>query len=263
VAQVSTVDDILALAERQTPKDVARAAVLDADGTIWRGDIGDEAFLHAMDEGLVNEESWQRVREFADEHGVTTNDYARFARMIVSGELLKHAKSRGVDDDVFRKALYEMQACVYAGQPRTAILEYGKRLFARGFATGIFADMRRLIDHLVKQQMTIVIVSASHGALVESARDVLGVSLTRGMEPVLDDKAITQPTIAFSTYGIGKVHAVNDVLGGRRPLMSFGDSVLFTDRELLAHAEIPVAVNTRGAHRDAAIEKRMLLLDPT
>ncbi|MBM4281603.1 MAG: hypothetical protein FJ137_12870 [Deltaproteobacteria bacterium] len=253
------------------PADVAAVAVFDADHTLWDGDIGDTAFAAAADEGLLLPSTWRGpVMAWARGWDLSIPDEPRAgARAIfaaaVDGALASTASARGLPDGAWRQSLYAMQAWAYAGARRQDVLQFGERLFARGFAAHIWHDMRRVIDGLQARGVAVRIASASHGALVVPGARRLGLKddAVDGMEPVLDDDGVTVPILAQDTFGPGKAAVVRRVLGGRRPLLAWGDSVLATDRELLALAHQGVGVATKGAHRAAALQDpRLWLFDP-
>lgn len=256
MAGITSVDALLAIAEAPLPAGVARAAMFDADGTIWRGDIGDEAFARAH--ALVLDTTWPALHAFCAKYGAKVSSFDELVQLALSRGIGDAARAQGISDDEWRADLFEMQAWVYAGHPRDTV----KTL---GHSFSFFASMLHLLEQLRAANVRTAVVSASHGALVEAAK--LPVDATYGMEPALDDAGLTVAgRMTRSTYAHGKVTATREFLGSDtlRPLFAFGDSVLATDRALLEYAHVPVAVNARGAHRQAAIEHpRMLLLDPT
>lgn len=258
-------------AAAQAGPEVARAAVFDADGTLWRGDIGDAAFEAAAGAGMIERATWDGpVRAWAARWDLELPDelqagVERIFRAARGTELADAGQRHGRAEGAWREELYAMQAWVYAGRPRDAVHDFGARLFDEGFADGVFAEMRALVDALHALGIEVWIASASHGALVAAGAPRLGVPVPRalGMEPALDEAGRTLARIARGTYGPAKAEAARAALAGRRPLAAFGDSVLSTDRELLESAELPVAVAPRGAHRDAALaHARIRLFDP-
>lgn len=255
VGRFTSADELVGIARSQPPPQVVRAAMFDADGTIWRGDIGDEAF--ARGHALVLESTWPTLRAWCAKYGATVATYDDLVKLALSRGIGAAARAQGIADEQWRADLFEMQAWAYAGHTRAQIAT-----LAHSF--DVFPSMLSLLERLRAEGVRIAVVSASHGALVEAAK--LPVDAVYGMEPALDEQGRTLPKIARSTYGEGKVAATRDFLGRDdvRPLFAFGDSVLATDRALLAYAHVPVAVNARGAHREAALkDERMLLLDPT
>jgi phosphoserine phosphatase len=270
------VADVAALLDRipetsSWPDDVVAVAVFDADHTLWNGDIGDAAFSAAADEGLLVADTWRGpVVAWGRGWGLSVPDdpvagtRAIFAA-VESGALAAVATSRGLDASAWKGSLYAMQAWVYAGLRRDDVAAFGERLFARGFAGRIWDDMRAVVDGLRARGVQVRIASASHGALVVPGAQRLGLAddAVAGMEPVVDDDGVMQAAIAQDTYGPGKASVVRTQLHGRRPLLAFGDSVLATDRELLALSHQGVAVAARGAHRQAALQDpRLWLFDP-
>jgi phosphoserine phosphatase len=271
---LASVEDVAALASLPAPPDVARAAVFDADGTLWRGDIGDHAFEHAAEAGLITDETWAGpvaawARRWDLDVPSSTSRKAEGVRRVLAavqqGELSRTARARGLSEDAWREELYAMQAWIYAGHPRAAVAAFGEQLFEAGFSSSIFADMKRVVELLRAAGVEVLIASASHAALVVPGARLLGIPAANvmGMEPALDDDGRVRASLPVSTYGPHKAAVVHGRLGQRRPLLAFGDSVLFTDRELLASSHAPVAVATKGAHREAALaDERIRLFDP-
>jgi phosphoserine phosphatase len=111
-----------------------------------------------------------------------------------------------------------------------------------------------LLDALRALPLDIVIISASHEDLARAGAAHLGFvpEQVHGMRPKQDERGRYRPEMERSTYGPGKVEILREKWGGR-PLLAAGDSVAGTDRELLAAALLPVAVNPRGAHHEAAL----------
>lgn len=260
MAGLTSVDALLAIAEAPLPAGVARAAMFDADGTIWKGDIGDEAFARAH--ALVRAETWPALHAFCAKYGAKVASFDELVALALSRGIGDAARARGISDDVWRADLFEMQAWAYAGHTRVEIAQLGHSF-------EMFPSMITLLTRLRAAGVKTAVVSASHGALVEAA--ALPVDAVFGMEPDLDGEGRTVAgKMRRSTYGVGKVTATRDFMRETfgdpelRPLFAFGDSVLATDKALLEHAHVPVAVNARGAHREAALaHPRMLLLDPT
>ena len=268
-----SVDELLALpllARDALPAGVARAAVFDADHCLWQGDIGDTAFAAAADAGLIDGATWRGpVRAWATAWDLELDeDPARGLAQVMtaasSGMLSATALARGLSSSAWKADLYAMQAWVYAGQTPEQIEAHGENLFVTGFAEFIYGDMRRVVHGLTDLGVDVWIASASHRALVLPGARRLGIPSGRviGMEPALDD-GVTAPRLRQSTYGPGKAKAALLALETLRPLLAFGDSILSTDKELLAAAHLGVAVATSGDNRAAALnDDHLVLLDP-
>jgi phosphoserine phosphatase len=251
----AVLDDVDAALARGLPADVDRYAAFDADGTLWDGDIGDTAFADAHAQGVVDDVTIAGAfAAWAASYGFTPAPHEPFRDVLArlaNGSLMAAGKQRGLDEHGVKADLYGMQAWIYAGRTDEEIEAYGERVFQGGFEAKIFPGARRLIEGLVERGVDVVIVSASHRALVVPGGRRLGVTRERviGMQPAHDDNGRTVTRIARHLYGPGKVRA----LAGRgRPLVACGDAVATTDRELLSHALLPVAVDPRGVHLDAA-----------
>ncbi|MBM4378077.1 MAG: haloacid dehalogenase-like hydrolase [Deltaproteobacteria bacterium] len=273
-APFHSVESLLAAVEAslaEVDAHTARAAVFDADHTLWEGDIGDEAFAAAGAEGFLLAETWQGpVRAWGQAWGLSLSpDPADGVRQVLeaagSGQLEATALARGLPTGGWRADLYAMQAWAFGGRTRREVAAFGEQLFSRGFERRVYGQMRQLVAGLARLGVEVWIASASHGALVVPGGARLGLAESRvlGMEPALDGEGRTLHTLAGDTYGPAKASAVRQVLGGRRPLWAFGDSVLNTDRELLAAAAHGVAVAAKAAHREAAVSSPTLrLFDP-
>jgi phosphatidylglycerophosphatase C len=244
----------------------ARAAVFDADGTLWAGDIGDAAFVQSARAGLVSDAMYEGpLAAWASRTGLSlpTDKVEGIAHIVSAhedGTLRARGLARGLDEDGWRRDYYEMQAWIYADQPRDAVVDFGRRLMEGGLADGIFASMVQLLRALEHSGVAVHLASASHAALVEAGAVFLGVPAARvaGMEPTPG----LSTTMQARTYGDDKRDTARARLGAP-PLLAFGDSVLFTDRALLQSAKQPFAVATRGAHREAAVtDARLILVDP-
>ena len=244
----------------------ARAAVFDADGTLWAGDIGEAAFVQSAVFGLVSDAMYSGpLTAWAFRAGLSIpadklEGIAAIVRAHDDGTLRALGLARGLDEDGWRRDYYEMQAWIYADQPRDAVVDFGRRLMEQGLARGIFSSMVQLLRDLEAAGIAVHLASASHAALVEAGAVFLGVSPPRvaGMEPVPG----LSTTMQARTYGDDKRDTAHARLGAP-PLLAFGDSVLFTDRALLQSAAQPFAVATRGAHREAALsDTRLILVDP-
>ena len=258
--------DVVPLLAGASPAGHARAAVFDADGTLWAGDIGDAAFIACARAGLVSDAMFEGpLAAWAARAGVTLPRdkiaaIDHLVRLHEDGTLAALGRARGLDDDGWRRDYYEMQAWIFADQPREAIVAFGDRLLDDGIGAGIFASMRALLSALEEAGIAVHLASASHAALVEAGARRLGVDPARvaGMEP----EPGLSTRMKARTYGDDKRDTARARLGAP-PLAAFGDSVLFTDRALLESAHAPFAVATKGKHREAALaHARMILVDP-
>ncbi len=244
----------------------ARAAVFDADGTLWASDIGDAAFVDSARAGMVSDAMYRGpVRAWAQRLGLSLPDdtIAGIDAIVAAhadGSLRARALAAGLDEDGWRRDYYELQSWIYADQPREAVVDYGRRIMEGGLKAGIFTSMVQLLRDLEAAGVAVHIASASHAALVEAGAVYLGVPKAHvaGMEP----KPGLSTSMRVRTYGDHKRDTARARLGSP-PLLAFGDSVLFTDRALLESSALPFAVAIRGAHRDAALaDPRIILVDP-
>jgi phosphoserine phosphatase len=257
---------VAALVSSTNDAGCVRSAVFDADGTLWAGDIGDAAFAESARAGLVSDAMFAGpLLSWATRVGLTLpgDKVGAIAAIVAAHEdgwLRASGLRRGLGEDGWRREFYEMQAWIFADQPRDAVSLLGRRLMHEGLAARIFPSMQQLLRDLEAHDVVVHIASASHAALVQAGAAILGIPPERvaGMEPTPG----LSTTMQVRTYGDDKRDTAMATLGGR-PLAAFGDSVLYTDRALLKAAALPFAVATSGAHRDAALaDERLVLVDP-
>lgn len=185
-----------------------RSWVTDADGTLWRDDIG-EAFLRwlAKEGALVSPE----------------------ARDVDVWE----SYLKRVEADPLRGYLWAVQ--IMAGM-REAELEELADTFAGGFVMHrLFAPMMALHSVVESAGMTDWIVSASNDWVIRGAAKVLGIPLerVRGIRLQVVDGVLTDRPAPPVTWRLGKAIAARNMLGAR-PCIVSGDTM--GDLELLCDA---------------------------
>ena len=186
-------------------------AVFDADGTLWREDVG-EAFLRRL-VAL----GWVKLPGGAD-------PYEEYERV--------------VDRD--KAAGYAYAAQLQAGLPARNVATEAER-FARGWVPPrLIADTQALRALCADAGLKPLVVSASALPIVVAAAPLAGFAADqcRGIEVAVRDGKFTAEVIPPVTYAAGKIEAASR-LG--RLVLACGDS--FTgDLAMLEAAQIPVVV---------------------
>lgn len=192
-----------------------RIACFDADGTLWRGDIG-EALL----------------------------------RWLIAGRLLKD-----VDYDIdlwedyeHRVSLNRTQGYIHAvalmqGTPETQVQGWCRQM---AYAWPNYRpEMKGLVDFVRGHGVQVFIVSASNRWIIAEAGPYMGFKPgeTLGISLDVEDGVLTSRAQHPVTCNAGKVEAI-DVHIGQRPLMAFGDSL--GDLEMLEYAQFPFVVGELG-----------------
>ena len=193
--------------------------VFDADGTLWAGDAGEEAFQHALDLDLIREEAAPALRQEAEEVGLSTaGTPSQLARRLLQA---------------FQSGSYpELRACemmvwCYAGLTEGMLREHARQAFARTTSNvKLYPPLLPLIEWARQRQLRCIIVSASPKLVVEEAVRGLGfdesdVAAARAV--VQAD--ILQPVLAEPVpYCASKVSAGVKLLQGSPWLATFSAS---------------------------------------
>jgi phosphoserine phosphatase len=202
-------------------------AVFDADGTLWREDVGEAFLRHLVDLG------WVKLPDGSDPYA---------------------AYERAVDKD--RRAGY-----AYAAQLLAGLSEREVQAEAHFFA-GEWVPKRKISDSLALMELCAkaglrpFVVSASPRPIVLAAAPLVGFNAAdcRGIETAVRDGKYTADLVEPVTHAEGKVDAAERV--GVLAL-ACGDS-LMGDLAMLQRARLAVVVAPRGgsplsteAHRRA------------
>ncbi|MFL5435395.1 MAG: HAD family hydrolase [Myxococcales bacterium] len=213
-----------ALVEAVRGCDPGGIAAFDADGTLWREDVGEAFLRHLVSIG------WVKLPDGRD-------PYAEYERQ--------------VDED--RRSGYVFAAQLQAGLRVDEVQGEAER-FAREWVTPRLIpqvnELRALCD---RQRLKTVIVSASPVSIVVAGAKALQIPADRcaGIEVEIVDGRFTEKAIEPVTYAVGKVQVLS-VRGWDPPALACGDSAQ-GDKALLESAKIGVVVAPSGASPLASI----------
>jgi len=184
-------------------------AVFDADGTLWRDDVGEAFLRHLVSLG------WVRLPDGSDPY---------------------EAYERAVDRD--KASGYAYAAQLQAGLVAARVASEAEQ-FARGWIPSrIVSDTKGLRDLSEAAGLTPFVVSASALPIVMASAPLAGFQRDkcRGIEVRVRDGKFTDEVIPPVTYAAGKIEAARD-----RIAIACGDS--FTgDLAMLEKADIAVVV---------------------
>jgi phosphatidylglycerophosphatase C len=189
-------------------------AAFDADGTLWREDVGEAFLQHLCERGWVK---------------------------LPGGEDPYLAYLARVERD--RAEGYAYAAQLHQGIEETALQEEADR-FARAWVPRrLIAATQELFALCAEAGLRCAVVSASPVQIVRAAAPLVGVAVSRclGMTTAVDGRGIlTDRIVPPITYADGKVQALAQA-GFGAPALGCGDSI-HGDFPLLKAARIPVAV---------------------
>jgi phosphoserine phosphatase len=193
------------------------SCVFDADGTLWRDDVG-EAFLHHLiGLGLV------KLPDGRDPYAVYE-------------EKVHQDKATG----------YAYAAQLLAGLRRAHVEQVAAAFAPAWVAPRLISSTQALLALLVEAGLRPAVVSASAVEVVLASAPLAGVPVERctGMTVAPRDGVLTDALVAPITYAHGKVEAI-DKLGMRPLALAAGDSIT-GDLAMLEAAGIAVVVAPRA-----------------
>jgi phosphatidylglycerophosphatase C len=214
------------------------ALAVDADGTLWSGDIGIDAFTTLLAERMIREPALAALNDEARLLHLEPLDDAneQAARLYHQFEGGNYPEDRA----------FAMMAWVLAGYAPEE---------ARAFATHVVETKElgaRLHGELVpvllcaaQEKVPVYVVSASPEWLIGPAVEMLRLPVTHvfAMKAAEDGGRLRSRVTGPITYGQGKITALRKAIGQSPLLAAFGDSPY--DLAMLAQAEIPVAVRPK------------------
>ena len=230
-----------------------RIAAFDCDGTLWSGDAGEGFFSWELEQGLVSEEiaRWARPR-YADYRA------GNVPEEIMCGEMV--TMHRGLREEIVQQA-----ADTY---------------FALGVAANIFPEMRELVRRLRESGCEVWAVSSSNQWIIRSGMKIFGIPPNRilAAEAAIENGIILDRLVRVPS-GPGKVEALRSSIGNsviRNPVnkdslnndspmkdsldCAFGNAIW--DREMLALAKHPFAINPNPNLREIAVANRWTVYQP-
>jgi phosphoserine phosphatase len=202
-----------ALIEASRGEARAPMAALDADGTIWADDIGDDMLRWLCAEGLLLETGLGGFAEYQ-------------ARVRADADLG-----------------YASVAQVMAGLAEAQVLAWARAFYEKHYAARVFAAQARLIDRLHAEGWEVWVVSASPYWMVAPGAGALGIPAERvlGVRVEVEAGLLTSRVVRPICSGAGKAPALEQA-AGRRPWLAVGNSM--GDAALLGSAlHLAVTIN--------------------
>ena len=228
-------------------------AATDCDGTLWVGDIGNYLFEWQIKNKLIAPESKRALncllgRLDLPPESNALNAAKRLLDALKADKLLPKAIALGLSPTQARLQLYTTQTRAMAGISFWDIFDgvqqiRKERLFPISWNT----QLRSFLEK-VQTDLLVIAVSASPLVVIQailprplkSPLDAVGVKLQ------IQDGIFSDSLMGPVPYGPGKIAALRNI-SKDNPLLSFGDSWKYTDKELLQESGIGFAIGPGGS----------------
>jgi phosphatidylglycerophosphatase C len=218
------------------------AILFDADGTLWSGDIGIDAFVMAYEQGLLREEAVEALRRTAllgplQTHGTPSDLAQRIDEAYRAGQFPE-------------QPAWELMTWCYAGFTLDEVGEHARNAIVQSnLVSRLHRELEPILDWARSSGVRTVVVSASPRRMVEEAAALWGFSAAdiAAATPAMVDGKVAPSLASTFPYGPGKVTCGRALLGDATWLAAFGDSL--SDLEMLKEARVGVAVDPKAALR--------------
>lgn len=219
----------------------------DADGTLWSGDVGVDAFQAFLEAGDLHPSAEEALRREAEAHGISSELSTREQALA-----LYEAEMQGTYPGDRACA---MMAWIYAGLSPSAMRERAKATVASLDLTARFQpEALAVLKWASERSVPVVVVSASPFAVVDAAVELLPGPRPHviAMQPAEESDALAPRIREPIPYGPGKAEALRQQFPGRPILAALGDSGF--DGEMLRLSRIPLAVRPKDSLRRALFD---------
>lgn len=218
----------------------------DCDGTLWRGDVGEDMFHAFVDHGRFEPPAVEAMRRDAREHSLSDAGAGpEIARRIYKAYL----------EGVFpEERVCEIMTWCFAGWTRREVADFARAVVDQAnLAARLHREVMAVLERVQRAAIPMVLVSASPRAVVVEAASRVGFDESQvvAARAAFDGDVMVPAVERPIPYGPGKVIRLREHLGDERSLYAaFGDNVF--DLALLATARVPVAVRPKPRLRAQA-----------
>ena len=228
----------LARARDGAPKGKRPVLAFDADGTIWKGDVGVDLFEALLAEDAIRPPAARALERLATEVGLSTDGGPVAIARAIYASWEKQLTPGCPEDKTFA-----MMAWIYAGFTEAELTAYARAVLTRaGISARIRPEVREIVAWARANDVEVLVASASPRTPVVVGVEDIPIppesvfALTTRVETGIHQPELT----GVFVYAEGKATAVSlgrpdaFVLGG------FGDSAY--DGALMRMSAVPVAI---------------------
>ena len=246
--EVWSADRVWARVESLAESDPGGAVAMDADGTLWSGDVGEDLFHAFVKHGRVEAPSLQAMRREARDHALSDAG---------SGpDIARRIYAAYVDGRFPEKRVCELMTWAFAGWTQSDVRAFARSVIDHaGLAARLHDEVLRVLERARAAAILVVIVSASPIDIVSEA--ALRIGFDEGdvvaARPRFEGHVMLADVERPIPYAEGKVERLRQRIGSTRALYAaFGDNAF--DVALLASARLGVAVRPKARLRERAHE---------
>ena len=230
--------DRLAAAKERTPRGARPVLAFDADGTIWKGDVGVDLFEALLAEDAIRPPAARALERLAAKHGIEAGPGPVAIARAIYASWEKQLTPACPENETFA-----MMAWIYAGFTEDELTAYARAVLGRAkIADRIRPEVRAIVAWARSNDVEVLVASASPRTPV-----VVGVAdipippesvfaLTTKVEAGAHQPELT----GVFVYAEGKATAVAQGRPGAFVLGGFGDSAY--DGALMRMSQVPVAI---------------------
>lgn len=236
-----TVDELierLARAKAAAPSGSPCVVAFDADGTIWRGDVGVDLFEALLQEDKVRPAAARALEALAEEVGIAERGGPAAIARALYASWEKDLSPKCPEDKTFA-----MMAWIYAGFGEDELHAYAREVLDRaGIQDRIRPEVRAIVAWARANDVEVLVASASPRApVIEGVRylDIARESVF-ALTPKVEAGVLQPSLTGVFVYAEGKATAVREGRPGATVLAGFGDSAY--DAALLRLGAVPVAI---------------------
>ena len=218
------------------------ALAFDADGTLWSGDVGEDVFRFAVENGRLREAARAEL-----ELQATSRGFESFADVNGTAQHLFDAYLAGRYPE---REICELMTWCFAGHTVPEMTELAREALAvTRHGERLNEELRPILEFARGHGLRTIVISASPRATVELAASAWGFAARdiAASTPRVVSGVIAPAMAGPLPYGAAKCVAGRALLGTAHWLGAFGDNVF--DLEMMQEAELGVAVRPKPALR--------------
>jgi phosphoserine phosphatase len=244
--QLETPDAVWSRIESFAREEPGGVVATDGDGTLWRGDVGEDLFHAFVRAGRVEPPALEALRRDARAHGISdAGSGADVAQRIYAAYL----------DGFFpEERVCELMTWCFAGWSDGELRAFARDVVDRGGLTArLHPEILHVLGKVRAAGIDTVLVSASPVAVVVEAAARVGFAPESviAARPRYEGEVVVADVERPIPYGPGKVARLRERLAPAQPLYAaFGDNAF--DVAMLAAARVPVAVRPKPRLRARA-----------